>query len=340
MRCYLNKGAFVNRAAPTFADADIQQVITLGNAIINSGKYSYTPNYFDNFGPDNGAKSREGIFAYRNFSGVSVNNSGIHNRWWPTLNYNQGLPGKIGGWNGFATVSEFYNSFGVSTPTQQTLADSALDQRIGGRFYNGSTDFSGLRPGLLVGQQYGDAALTKPLRDRKNNLLSYTPNVAADLKETGDNLEITGIRVAKYPPDYSNGGSNYGDNKAGNWLMLFRYPEVVLMVAEAKMRAAATDNAGALAMVNDLRTARGASRLSSMPLVNTSDVYDKNTLLAERGRELYWESVRRTDLIRFGMFLKPWAYKAASDPKYLVFPIPTQALAANPNLKQNNGYGK
>jgi hypothetical protein len=340
MRCYLNKGAFVNRSAPTFADADMQQVITLGNAIRTSGKYSYTQNYFDNFGPDNGTKSTEGIFAYRNFSGVTVNNSGIHNRWWPTLHYNQGLPGKIGGWNGFSTVSEFYNSFGVTSTPTQTLADSSLDKRIGGRFYNGSTDISGLRPGLLVGQQYEDAARTKPLKDRKGNPLSYTPNVASDLKETGNNLEITGIRAVKYPPDYSNGGSNYGDNKAGNWLMLFRYPDVVLMVAEAKMRAAAADNAGALALVNELRSARGATPLTSMLLANTADVYDKNTLLAERGRELYWEGVRRTDLIRFGMFLKAWAYKSASDPKYLVFPIPTQALAANPNLKQNAGYGK
>ncbi len=38
MRCYLNKGAFANRAAPTFADADMQQVITLGNAIMTSGQ--------------------------------------------------------------------------------------------------------------------------------------------------------------------------------------------------------------------------------------------------------------------------------------------------------------
>ncbi|TDH24152.1 RagB/SusD family nutrient uptake outer membrane protein [Segetibacter sp. 3557_3] len=343
MKCYLNRGAFLNRAAPTFADADMQQVINLGNAIINSGRYAYTPNYFDNFSYDNGAKSREAIFAFRNSSGVTVNNSGIHNRWWPTLHYNQGLPGKIGGWNGFSTVAEFYNSFGVTSVPTQTLADSSLDQRIGGRFYKGATDISGLRPGLLVGQQYGDSALRVRLMDRKGNFLAYTPNIAPDLKETGNNLEITGIRAVKYVPDYSatgggTPGDNYGDNKAGNWLMLFRYPEVVLMVAEAKMRAAVPDNAGALALVNGLRAARGAASVTNMPLVNTNNVYDPNTLLAERGRELYWEAVRRTDLIRFGVFTKAWAYKPASNPRYLLFPIPSAALAANPNLKQNTGY--
>ena len=75
-----------------------------------------------------------------------------------------------------------------------------------------------------------------------------------------------------------------------------------------------------------------------MTLVNTTNTFDPLTLLAERGREMYWEYVRRTDLIRFGVFLKPWPYKPADDVKYLLFPIPSQALAANPNLKQNPGY--
>jgi hypothetical protein len=110
------------------------------------------------------------------------------------------------------------------------------------------------------------------------------------------------------------------------------------MVAEAMMRKATPDNAGALVLINQLRTARGAATVATMPLVNTANVSDPKTLLAERGRELYWECVRRTDLIRFGMFLKPWAYKPTDDPKNLVYPIPQQALAANPNLIQNGGY--
>ena len=69
-----------------------------------------------------------------------------------------------------------------------------------------------------------------------------------------------------------------------------------------------------------------------------NNINDAKTLLAERGRELYWEKVRRTDLIRFGMFLKIWQYKPTDDPKYLTYPVPSQALAANPNLKQNTGY--
>ena len=59
MKVYLNKAAWLATAShavvtpANFNDADMQQVITLGNQIINSGKYSLTPKYFDNFGPQN-----------------------------------------------------------------------------------------------------------------------------------------------------------------------------------------------------------------------------------------------------------------------------------------------
>lgn len=344
MRCYLNRGAFGNRATPTFADADMQQVITLGNSIITSGRYSYTPDYFDNFTADNQSKTKEGIWAYDNTSGVSANNMDVRSFWYRTLHYNSYDPkAPNAGWNGFSTVAEFYNTFGVNSTPTQTPTDTLLDQRIGGRFKNGVTNVpgSGLRPGLLIGQQFDDLGNKKHYRgwvaaDGANaKLLSFNPVIGAGMIETVPGLlECTGIRVMKWAPDFA----NY-DGSAGNDVIIFRYPDVVLMVAEAKMRAAAPDNAGALTLVNALRAARGAAPITpSMALVNTSNTYDPKTLLAERGRELYYEWVRRTDLIRFGVFLKPWPYKPADDPKYLLFPIPSQALAANPNLTQNPGY--
>ena len=342
MRCYLNRGAFTNRATPTFADADMQQVITLGNAIISSGRYSYTPEYFDNFTADNQSKTKEAIWAYDNTSGVSANNMDVRSFWYSTLHYNSYDPkAPNAGWNGFSTVAEFYNTFGVTTATTQTPSDTLLDQRIGGRFKKGVTDVpgSGLRPGLLIGQQFDDLGNKKHYRgwvaaDGPNaKLLSFNPVIGAGMFETVPGLlEATGIRILKYAPDFA----NY-DGAAGNDVIIFRYADAVLMVAEAMMRKAAPDNAGALTMVNTLRAARGAAPLPSMTLVAATN-FVPTTLLAERGRELYREWVRRTDLIRFGVFLRPWPYKPADDPKYLLYPIPSQALAANPNLKQNPGY--
>jgi hypothetical protein len=62
-------------------------------------------------------------------------------------------------------------------------------------------------------------------------------------------------------------------------------------------------------------------------------------LLDERGRELYLEYVRRTDMIRFGVFQQARGFKEQeADDHTNLFPIPANALITNPNLKQNPGY--
>ena len=325
MKVLLNKGAFLNRTAPTFSDADMQQVIALGQQI--SANYSLTPNYFDNFGPLNATLSSERILAWPN-TGASasngINSGGINSRWMMTLHYNswdkQNTYGGAG-WNGFSTVADFYNTF------------EAADERVGGKSYPGVTSESGLKPGFLVGQQYNEAGEAEV--DRQGNPLAFTPEV--HLVETNKNtLEVAGIRVIKYPPDYT----AYSGGNQRNQLQIFRYADVVLMVAEAMLRSGTPNTAGALTLVNDLRSVRGASPLGSITLVNSSNVDDPNTLLAERGRELYWESWRRQDLIRFGVYLVAWQLKEAdTDPeRNLLFPIAQDELLANPNLHQNPGY--
>jgi len=332
MKVLLNKGAWINRAAPTFDAADMQWVITLGNELIQSGKYNLTANYFDNFGPQNATKGKEAIWSWPNNGSASINginSQGINARWMMTLHYNSwNATGKYGGagWNGFSTVASFYNTFEGSG--NETI-DTTKDSRLGGRFYTGVTDVSGLRPGLMVGLQHNQAGDAEV--DRHGNPLAFTSTV--HLVETDANtLEVAGIRITKYPPDYN----AYDGGNQTNQLQIFRLADVVLMVAEAYMRT--NDDATALTLVNQLRSVRGASALGSITLVNTSNTYDPNTLLAERGRELYWEGWRRQDLIRFGVFMIPWDLKTADDPKYFLFPIPSDQLIANPNLKQNPGY--
>jgi hypothetical protein len=325
MKVLLNKGAFLNRQQPSFADADMKQVITLANSM--TGSYSFTSNYFDNFGPSNASLSKEMILAWPNAGTANnngINSGGVNARWMMTLHYNSwDKNNKYGsaGWNGFTTVADFYNTFGSN------------DTRVGGAPYAGVTDQSGLKPGFLVGQQVNENG--QNIKDRQGNPLSFTPDVK--LVEIDKNrLEVAGIRVIKYPPDYN----AYDGGNQKNQLQIFRYADVVLMKAEAMMRQASPDVPGALLLVNQLRTARGATPLGSITLVNTANVYDPNTLLAERGREMYWESWRRQDLIRFGVFLKQWALKEAdADPqRNLLFPIAPDELLANPNLHQNPGY--
>jgi hypothetical protein len=354
MRLLLNKGMFINRAAPTFDATDMGSIVTLGNAIISSGRYSYNTEYFNAFNAAN-STNPESIFAIPYTGGVSDPYgpfTGAGGRWMMTSHYNQeATSAPNAGWNGFSTIGDFYSSFGAVTPTTGVAnfasigalnnPDTAIDKRLGGRFNAFSSPFSGQRPGFEIGQMVDKNGVA--LKDRKGAPLAFNPTIAADMKETGANLEVTGIRVLKYVPDFTRGTGGYQSN-CGNWIQLARYPEVVLMVAEAKLRTG--DAAGALTLVNTLRAARGAAPMVA-PLTLTdaatyanisSEVDRPKSLLAERGRELYWEAFRRTDLLRYGKFSTVWQYKPTDDAKYMVYPVPTQALASNPNLKQNAGY--
>jgi hypothetical protein len=230
-----------------------------------------------------------------------------------TIHYNSFKPEiPDAGWNGFATLSDFYDLFETN------------DARRSGT-YPGSSDYPGtsIHPGFLVGQQvYVGGELAK---DRKNNPLVFTPQVKIAETEAIA-IENAGIRVIKYPPDFSGGKTTF-DGGANNDMMIYRYADVVLMVAEAQLRMG--DDVNSLLAVNNLRAVRAATGLTSLTLDN---------LLDELGREFYWEMHRRTDLIRFGKYLEAWQLKPASDPKVLYFPIPASALAVNPNLAQNPGY--
>ena len=102
------------------------------------------------------------------------------------------------------------------------------------------------------------------------------------------------------------------------------------MKAEAILRgAAATNGQTALSLVNQIRTIRNASEVSSV---------DLEFLLTERAREFCNENWRRNDLIRFGKFEGSWGLKNDTDVNKRIFPIPRSILNINPSLTQNPGY--
>ena len=114
--------------------------------------------------------------------------------------------------------------------------------------------------------------------------------------------------------------------------ILIRFGEVYLNMVEAKVRGGSDGSSptSALADINALRALRGAPALAAVTL---------DEVLDERGRELYWEGLRRIDLIRFGKFNEPWEEKGPNTDAYRVlFSIPQLAIDSNPNLKQNKGY--
>jgi len=125
---------------------------------------------------------------------------------------------------------------------------------------------------------------------------------------------------------------------------LFRLADVYLMYAESVLRGGTGGDATtSLGYVNAIRTRAYGGTTGNI----TSAQLNLAFIIDERGRELYWEGYRRTDLIRFGEFttatyLWPWkgnvAIGAATQDFRNIFPIPTAELGANPNLVQNTGY--
>ena len=115
---------------------------------------------------------------------------------------------------------------------------------------------------------------------------------------------------------------------------MMRYADVLLMAAECEARGASCNG---LSAFNQVRTRAGIPTVSSLNL---------DEILDERGRELYQECWRRSDLIRFGKFTSGynWQWKGETkdgkdvDSYRALFPIPASERQANSNLSQNEGY--
>jgi len=292
---------------------DLQDVIDLVNSIEDDG-YALVDGYFDVFsGPD-----------FSNSDVIWAVTTGVGSKMWNSLHYNQGATDNTGGgWNGFVTLSEFYDKF--EGPPETNAIGSGQEERRGytQTLATTDTDNQGFGYGFQFGQMFGigdvdyEGPLTttgpRPIRNRKGAPLVFTKELPGLL----GNAEDTGIRLYKYSP--MNGAFASGT-------VVFRFADAYLMRAEAMMRLNTGDP---LAEVNALRTLRGADPLASL---------SEAQLLDERGRELYLEYVRRTDMIRFGVFKDPNGFKGAEDGHTDLFPIPASAILSNPALVQNPGY--
>ena len=279
------------------------------DAIINSGLYSLESNYAANFKVDNSG-SGENIFVVPydkvfagGFNWVQMT---LHYASQNTYNL-QAQP-----WNGYATVEDFYNSYidPVGNPGPQ------------GTVYKGKgTDTGTLDSRLsnfVVGPQGTDDPAGGEAGDDDGVGLNFTPYINSIWP---DACRQCGARVGKY--EYENGGT---PNMSNDWV-LFRYADILLGKAEAHYRTG--DAAGALGIVNQIRARAGVDPYTSL---------DDDNLLAERGREMYVENVRRQDLIRFGKFEGPWWEMTATGTHLRIFPIPKSQMDANTKLTQNPGY--
>lgn len=155
--------------------------------------------------------------------------------------------------------------------------------------------------------------------------LVYSP-LEAKLDLSGSPYEKTaGARMSKYAIDrtaYSDGQLQNND------IVLFRYADVLLMMAEANIRNGEDGSA-------ELNQVRARVGMGARPAT-------LDNVLQERLLELMWEGWRRQDLIRFRRFTAAYDERpqlAGESSGYTtVFPIPNKARELNKNLKQHTGY--
>ncbi len=124
----------------------------------------------------------------------------------------------------------------------------------------------------------------------------------------------------------------------GNDIIIARYADVMLMMAEAINNNNGGPTSEAITLVDSVRSRAGIGPLPPADVASQQAFND--AILRERGWELYLEGVRKTDLIRHGKWPSALAAvpgKNTSAPE--LCPIPTYAINnSNGKLEQNPGY--
>lgn len=284
---------------PAWAEA-----IQHADALINSGVYQVTDDYWSMF-QWNVAEHPEFILRVPMDDAVDMGSGSVWVNF--TLHYNQLFGTYTSTWNGPSTTSTFFDTWGTENDAR------FYDDRI--------VSQTGFNQGFLVGQQYGVNG--QALTQRNGDPLIFVPEMG--LQSSPENA---GIRVIKFAPN----PNTERQFSSANDVPIMRISDIYLIRAEARFRNGNT--AGALEDINYIRQRRSAEG-STLPLLTSITLDD---ILNERGYELYWEGLRRQDLIRFGRFTDAWQEKPASDETKNLFPLPTAAVDVNENLTQNPGY--
>ncbi len=281
--------------------AQLGKAATALDEIINSGAYALEGDYFANFNEDNSG-SRENILVIpydeNQAQGFVLPAQTLHYSSQSTFNL------AFQPWNGYCTLQEFYNSYDDDDIRKGEYGN----QGVRGNFHAG--------PQFEAGGQV--PILDSSADDPGGEAIEFTPEINAHFP---DCQRQAGARVGKF--EFANGANN----NLSNDFPIFRYADIILMRAEVFMREG--NDADALTMANMVRLRAG---LAGWTAITADD------LLAERGREMFYEGWRRSDLIRFGKFGEEWDFKPSSDSNKELMPIPVNQLSANPNLAQNDGY--
>jgi starch-binding outer membrane protein, SusD/RagB family len=279
---------------------DLIQAKANFDEVVNSGRYTLTGNYFDNFSLEKEFNS-ESVFEipFVTYSGNVNYNPDVNNSIQGEIRGQEFAPLKVPGvWASTQPLRRAFDEFTDLT------SDGKTDPRRDVTFhYN--------KPGeTLYGRSF--QSLYK------------------------DNLDYVGwkkYQVSMYPDRYPT------ERVSNQWPPLnyreLRLADVLLLLAETENELGNTTRA--VDLINQVRSRAGVAALDVNAF---NQVSLRNQLMHERAVELCGEGKRWYDLMRWGRLaevlqsIRPGFILGTHE--YL--PIPSEEISVNTNLKQNNGY--
>ena len=291
-KLYMNAQVYTGTAQWTKA-------ASAADMVIQSGKYSLQPNFFDNFIVANEG-SVENIFAVPFDNTYIGGNSLVAN----SLNYNNIYTYNFTGQpnNGFCAPTAFYRSF------------TAADIRI--KMWE-------------VGQQYSAAGAA--LTDLATHLPVIISPYVLELSNPADTFKFAGARCLKYAPQPGTNGN------AGNDGVIFRLADAYLMKAEAEIRSGTPGDA--LSLINKVRTRAGVPLWTASDLTLPNLLAERGRELAWEGwRRPDLIRYEIADGIPYFSGPRMPAKTQDPDKHTFFVSIPSAQLISNPKLVQNPGY--
>ena len=208
------------------------------------------------------------------------------------------------------------------------------------------------------GEYFGTATeITKAAKDDRAMFCNYSEDgsntYCCQFWKTNKSDEFfSGWGITKFSNVMADPARTASDTKHPDMdIPLMRAAEAYLNYAEAVLRGGEQCGISVDEAVNAVRRRAHAEEKTGWNLTDTP--LKGMNILDERGRELYSEGMRRSDLIRFGYFTGSasksgyrWEYKVGellgiqADPEdfRILYPLPLSEVTANGNLKQNRGY--
>lgn len=258
-----------------------------------------------------------------------------------------------------ATITDTHycprQNYGSSAPWQCIRGIQQMAERFYGHD-DDTRDDLWLRGVMPAGEENGVAYAQEDYGDEFHGFTGEwaTTGGNAIIKVTDRQPKASTLNDLSIPEEYR--GWDFVKGSDGRWTPNFpattfsstdwpiiRLADIYLMYTECHINGGVGDRDKALKYMNLVR-ARAKS-----PALGYTDL-TKQGIMDERSRELYLEGLRRTDLVRNGMFAGPsqtvWQFKGSADApqgtriseKFNLYPIPNAVLNSQPDFKQNPGY--